>query len=157
MPVLIVGADTVHGSAIARALETRPGERRAFVSDPDAAASLRQRGWKTAIGDVSDGSHVGGAAVGCFSVILVPEAAFDDRERSFARSPAATIGAWASALREVDVRRIIWLDDPRVDGAVNGFRSATPEVASVTTLNRNPAEIAAEVARLDDLERLDEV
>jgi hypothetical protein len=157
MPVLVVGADTVHGAAITRALDGRAGERRAFISDPESIDSLRQRSWKVAVGDVSDESHVGGAAFGAFSLILIAEAAFDARERSFAGSPAATIQAWASAAADAGVTRVIWLDDPRVAGADAGFRSRVPEVAVVPTEGRDPTEIAADVARLDDLAELPEV
>lgn len=157
MPVLVVGADTVHGAAITAALDGRAGERRAFVSDPTAAEALKDRSWKVAIGDVSDGSHVGGAAMGAFTVVLVPEAAFDGRERSFARSPAACIQAWMTAIAEAKVTRLIWLDDPRVAGADQGFRTRVPEVAVVSTEQRDPASIAADVARLDDLAHLDDV
>ena len=151
MPVLVVGADTLHGAAICRALDRRQGERRAFVSDPTAAEALRERSWKVAIGDVTDSSHVEGAALGCFSVVVVPEAAFDERERSFARSPAATMTAWMKAVRDAGVQRVIVLDDDRVAGAADGFGSAAPEIGRVDTEGRDPADVAAEVASLDDL------
>lgn len=157
MPVLVLGADTAAGAAVTRALESRAGERRAFVTDPEAAESLRSRGWKVAKGDVSDGSHVGGAAAGSFSVVVVPEAAFDGRERAFAHSPAATMTAWADALRTAEVHRIIVVEDRPIAGLVEGFRSAAPEVAVVPAGGRPPDRIAAEVARLDDLASLDEV
>jgi len=157
MPVIVVGADTVHGAAITRALDGRAGERRAFVSDALAADGLRERGWKVAIGDVSDASHVGAAALGAFSLVLVPEAAFDGRERSFARSPAATIQSWAEAAADAGVTRVIWLEDPRVAGADAGFRSRVGEVAVVATEHRDPSEIATDVARFDDAVDIDEV
>jgi hypothetical protein len=151
MPVLVVGADTPLGAAITRALDVRHGERRAFVSDPGVAESLKQRSWKVAVGDVSDGSHVGGAALGAFSLVLVPEAAFDGRERAFAQSPAATVQAWAEAASDAGVTRVIWLQDPRVEGAEHGFSTRVTEVAVVATEGRDPTEIAHDVARLDDL------
>lgn len=157
MPVLVVGADTVHGAAITRALERRDGERRAFVSDVATAEDLKSRSWKVAIGDVSDGSHVGGAALGAYSLILIPEAAFDTRERSFTSSPADTIQTWADAAAEAGVTRIIWLEDPRVEGAETGFRSRVAEVGLVPTEGHDPSEIGEQVARLDDLADLEEV
>jgi len=157
MPVLIVGADTVHGAAISHALDERSGERRAFVSDPAAADALKARSWKVAIGDVSDASHVEWAASGAFTVVFVPEAAFDPRERSFASSPAATISGRASAVSDAGVTRVIWLEDERVAGADRGFLTRVPEVASVPTHGRDPAAIATDVARFDDSATLSEV
>ncbi len=145
------------GRAVIEALLGRHGEFRAFVSDPSDAERLRGRGIKVAVGDVSDWSHVEGAAKGCFSAIVVAEAAFDGRERSFSSSPAATITGWVSALAAASVKRLIWIDDPRVAGAVRGFEGSIAEVAIVATKGRTLAEIAAEAARLDDLTSLDEV
>ena len=62
MPVIVIGADTPTGHAVVDALLPRRGEVRAFVSDPTEAAALKERGVKVAVGDVSDGSHIGGAA-----------------------------------------------------------------------------------------------
>ena len=42
---------------------------------PGVGVALRGRGVKVATGDVSDGSHVGSAALGTFSAVVVPEAA----------------------------------------------------------------------------------
>lgn len=157
MPVLVVGADTALGSAITAALDGRAGERRAFVSDPTTAEVLRTRSWKTAVGDVSDGSHVGGAALGAFTVVLVAEALFDGRERAFAASPEAAVSAWAEAVTEAGASRVIWVDDARLPRAADRFRAEDREVATVTVAGRPMDAIGAEVARLDDLASLDEV
>jgi putative NADH-flavin reductase len=143
MPVIVVGADTPIGGAILDRLRSRRGEIRAFVSDPGAAQRLRSEGVvKVALGDVSDGSHVGGAAAGCFSAVLVGEAAGDDRDRSFAASPQAVRAQWAAALEGAAVQRVIWV-------GVGGPQVAGSETAVVGT-DRSPAEVADEVARLDD-------
>ena len=143
MPVIVVGADSPIGGAILERLRSRQGEIRAFVSDPVVAERLRSEGGiKVALGDVTDGSHIGGAATGAFSAVLVGEAATDGRERSFAASPAAVLIQWAGAAKDAGVSRIIWVGDegPGVPGA---------ETAVVETKDRSPAEIADEVAELD--------
>ncbi len=146
MPVIVVGADTRLGEAVVDALAGRDGEIRAFVSDPEAARSLKARGIKTALGDVSDGSHVGGAACNCFGAVLIGQAAVDERERSFADDPAAVAEAWAEGLADAGVHRAIWVvSDPRI---VPGTPHAV-EVA-VVDATASPATISAEVRRLDD-------
>ncbi len=153
MPVLVIGADTDLGQAVVEALLPRQGEVRAFVTDVDAALALKGRGVKVATGDVSDASHVGGAALNTFSAVLVPEAAFDGRERSFAPTPDAVFAGWAEGLVEAGVRRAIWIEDPRAPGAEAAF-AAVPEVAVVPAAGRPAAEVAGEVARLDELAEL---
>ena len=74
MPVLVIGADTDLGHAIVPALRPASGEVRLFASD--AAAVARYRGVaKVAVGDISDGTHVGGAATGAFCAIVIAAAA----------------------------------------------------------------------------------
>ncbi|MDX1691359.1 MAG: NAD(P)H-binding protein [Acidimicrobiia bacterium] len=153
MPVIVVGADTPLGDAVVDALGARDGEIRVFVSDVDRGLALKDAGLKVAIGDVSDPSHVGGAALRCFSAVLLPEAAHDDRERSFAATPDAVLTGWAEALRDAGVRRAIVVDDPRIDDLGSMFADAAPEVAVVPL--GDAARVAAEVARLDDLASLD--
>jgi nucleoside-diphosphate-sugar epimerase len=151
MPVIVVGADTPIGAAIVTALRGRDGEIRAFVTDVDTGLDLKAKGVKVAIGDVSDASHVGGAAIQCFSAVLVPEAAFDDRERSFADDAAGVLAGWAEALRDGGVRRTIVLEDDRLDLA-ELLAGCAPEIAYVPAGPHD--EVAAEVARLDDLASL---
>ena len=116
MPVIVVGADTPQGEAILTGLCEPGREVRAFVSDAGAGRRLKSRGLKVAVGDVSDDSHVGAAAVGCFTAVLIAEAASDVRERSFASGPEAVLSGWARAVRASGVSRVIWLsaDDPPV-------------------------------------------
>lgn len=144
MPVIVIGADTPEGREITRALLDRDGEVRAFVTDPAAVAELRERGVKVALGDVSDGSHVGGAAMGCFSAVLVAKAAEDERERAFAATAAEVWAGWAEGLADAGVARVIWVgegDPPKP------MRALAAEVVSVYVTR---PDLAAEVRRLDD-------
>ena len=152
MPVIIVGADSPLGAAVVAALLPRRGEVRVFVTDPLAATTLRDLGVKVALGDVSDGSHVAGAALNAFSMVLLPDAAVDERERSFAATPGEVVAAWADGIRDAGVTRVIWVETSGVDGAP--VRSVAREWAEVTVAGRSPEEIAAEVAALDDAREL---
>jgi len=149
MPVIVVGADTHLGSAVVDALLPHQGELRAFVTDPEVGRTLQARGVKVAVGDISDGSHVGGAARQTFCAVLVPAAASDERERSFADSPEAVIAAWVEGLRDGGVRRAIWLDDGSIPAGADLVRPAAPEFAAVPATGRSADEVAADVARLE--------
>ena len=151
MPVIVIGADTPIGRAVVDALLPRRGEVRAFVSDPAEAAALKERGVKVAVGDVSDGSHIGGAATRAFCAVAVVTAAADDRERSFAADPQAVVDAWGEGLLDAGVSRIIVVDDPTVEARLAPVGDI--EVASVAG-DRPTPEIAAEVRRLESLDRL---
>jgi len=157
VPVIVIGADTSIGKAITAALAVRDGEVRAFVSDASAALLLRNDGVKVAVGDVSDGSHIEGAASGCFSAVVIPEAALDRRERSFTDSPPTTVATWVSALSDASVRRLIWLEDSRVAAPIDHSARSTIQVVVVDTTQRPSAEIAAEVVRIDALASPEEV
>jgi len=146
MPVIVVGADTPIGVAIVEALRPGAGELRAFVSDPTTIDDLRSRGVKVAVGDVSDGSHIGGAAMRAFCAVLVPEAAVDDRERSFADTPTAVLGAWLEGIADAGVHRVIWLEDPRFPDAAAMLAGVAAELAAIPTEGRTAAEIAGDVA-----------
>jgi len=153
MPVIVIGADTEYGMAVSRALTRRAGEVRAFVTDPESADSLRQLGIKVAVGDVSDASHIEGAAHRAFSAVLVAESALDGRERSFATTYDALVDAWALGLRDAQVRRIIWVgadDEPPPAISASG-----PECASIDTRHRSHREVADEAVRLDDLAEIE--
>ena len=129
MPVIVIGADTPTGEAVMEALLPRDGEVRAFVSDTAHAAALKDRGVKVAIGDVSDGSHIGGAAMRAFCAIAAVEAAHDERERSFAKTSDDVVAAWAEGLTDAGIRRVIVLDDGSTD--VASLMSAAGETAIV--------------------------
>ena len=144
---MIIGADTTLGPAIVDALANRDGEVRAFISAVEAIDELRSKGVKTAVGDISDGTHVGGAALHAFAAVILAEAASDDRERAFAADPAAVYDQWADGLRDAGVTRAIWVADVPIPTAL---ATAVREHASVAVTGRNPADIAAEVARLDE-------
>ncbi len=77
MPVIVVGADTPRGPAVVDALLERAIEVRAFITDPDSSPPLRKAGAKVATGDISDGSHIEAAAMGCFCAVVLAGAALD--------------------------------------------------------------------------------
>ena len=149
MPVIVVGADTPLGNAAVDALLPGAAELRAFVSDPEAIEPLKARGIKVAIGDISDGSHVGGAALNAFCAVLVATAAVDERERSFADSAEAVVAAWAEGVSDARVHRVIWVDDGSVSGVEDLLAEAAVEFAVVATGGRSAEEAAAEIARLE--------
>lgn len=145
MPVMVVGADTEPGQRIIHRFLDNEREVRAFVSDPDVADELRRRGAKVALGDVSDDSHLAGACLNCFSVVLVGDAATDGRERSFASRPDGVLAAWARAVESAAVTRVIWVGD--VD---------TPEVAiaEVASVRPDEPDLAEAVFGLDAQRRI---
>ena len=147
MPVIIIGADTALGPVVLDALAERDGEVRAFVSATELLDELRSRGVKAAYGDISDGSHVGGAALNAFGAVLLSAAATDERERAFASTPEAVHAQWADALRDAQVTRAIWVGEDPIPKVI---ADAVKEHASVSATGRDPHEIAAEVARLDE-------
>jgi uncharacterized protein YbjT (DUF2867 family) len=147
MPVVVIGADSPLGAAISDTLRGRDAERRAFVTDPHAAEALRAVGFKVAIGDISDWTHVEGAATGAFTAVLVAEAAADGRELAFASSPEQAVGSWVRAVRDAGVTRAILVGARRDEpGGV--------EWAVVDPSGRSPDDVAAEVARLDEAARI---
>ena len=145
MPVIVVGADTEPGRRIIDRLNHPEREIRAFVTNETTAMELKGEGIKVALGDVSDESHVEGAALRCFSAVLVGEAAVDNRERSFAASPRDVMSGWARAVARSQVKRVIWVtpDDP-------------PETAigEVATVDPNDPALADKVAALDDAQTI---
>ncbi|MEX2323317.1 MAG: hypothetical protein WEA29_06050 [Acidimicrobiia bacterium] len=152
MPMLIVGGDTPTGRALADAVAGR-GEIRMFVSNEAAAETLRSADFKVALGDVSDASHVGGAAIGAFCAVLLAEAAVDDRTRSFASDPSTVVGSWVSAVAEAGVRRVIL-----VAGAENeellALSGPGVETAFVDANGIDAAALAARVVALDEARTL---
>jgi putative NADH-flavin reductase len=145
MPVIVVGADTPEGLQIVESLVEPGREIRAFVSDALVGSSLKSQGIKVALGDVSDDSHVEGAATGCFSAILVVRAANDDRERSFATQPGDVLTAWARAVRSAGVTRVIWVSEEETPSA------GTREVAVVSP---SDDQLVEKVAALDDAQMI---
>ncbi|MEX0826249.1 MAG: hypothetical protein WD184_05810 [Acidimicrobiia bacterium] len=143
MPVIVIGADSPLGAAIVDTFRGRPGELRAFVGTAAAGEPLRAAGFKVAVGDISDSTHVEGAVFGCFTAVLVAEAAADGRDLAFADGPDSVIDGWLAAVTACSVPRVI---------LVGSARAARAGVAWVTVdpTGRPAAEVAAEVARLDD-------
>lgn len=144
MPVIVVGADTPGGEEIVRRLLAREGQVRAFVTDRSVAERLKPLGVKVATGDVSDASHVGAAATRCFSAVLLTAAASDDRERSFASTPAAVVDGWRDAIGEAEVRRAIWVSGSDV----------APTTPEHVVLDPGMVGLADRIAELDDAAEL---
>ena len=145
MPVIVVGADTESGRSVVDALLEPGREIRAFVSDERVAAQLRALGVKVAIGDVSDDTHIEGAATNCFSAVLMTEAASDDRERAFATTPEKVLEGWARAVAAVAVTRVIWVGSGELP------HTKTPEMARV---DPNDPDLAIKVAEIDDAQEI---
>lgn len=133
------------------ALVHREGEVRAFVSDPEAGSRLKSQAVKVAIGDVSDSSHVGAAALHCFSVVLLTEAALDERERSFAPTPGLVLEAWAEAIAESGAERAIWVETAGTEGSAKLLGDLGIEVAVVPAGTSGSADLIVE---LDDLAKV---
>lgn len=150
MPVLVVGADTDLGRAAVAALTPAASQMRAFVTDPSVIDELRGYGATVAVGDVSDASHLAGAALGAFSAILIADAASDQRERSFAADAQEVYDAWAEAVRDAGVRRVIWVGD-RPPDSIAGL---DVEVAAVDPSAGIDTTIAA-IQSLDDAAELE--
>jgi nucleoside-diphosphate-sugar epimerase len=146
----VVGADTPSGQAITAALLTGGGEVRAFVTDRTAGIALKEHGVKVAIGDLSDGSHVGAAALAAFTAVLIEEAASDGRPHAFARDAESVLAGWTTALREAEVARAIWVGDP--DPSLVAL--SAPEMRVVAASGRSDIDIADEVADLNDRGKL---
>jgi putative NADH-flavin reductase len=145
VPVIVIGADTKPGQAILEGLQQPNREVRAFVTDENVGSNLKRRGFKVAIGDVSDESHIETASSKCFSAILVAEAATDERERSFAATTDEVLNGWANAMVNSGVTRVIWVS--RTDYP----RTSTTEVAKVDP--RDP-ELVEKVVTLDDAQTI---
>ncbi len=141
MPVIVVGADTELGRAVVEGLIDPGREVRAFVTDIAAATELKRAGVKVAVGDVSDDSHVQGAATNCFTAVFLTEAARDDRERSFASDETHVLEGWAAAAAASDVKRVIWVHEGEVP--------PTTTRESVKVSPTHP-DLVAEVVALDD-------
>jgi putative NADH-flavin reductase len=118
---------------------------RAFATDPSVIDELRIHGATVAIGDVSDASHLTGAALGAFSAVLIAEAASDARERAFAADPEEVYDAWAEAMRDSGVRRVIWVGNV----APASIAGLDVEVAVIDPTAGVAATIAA-IAAIDD-------
>lgn len=145
MPVIVVGADTEVGHAVIEALRPASGELRAFVSDPDTAERYRPFA-KVAVGDVSDGSHVGGAAIGAFCAIVIAAAAHDDRERYFTQSPEELFSQWAGGLADAGISRVIVVGAPGQIPNPDPLKRASPDYHHADTTGRSVKEIVALVA-----------
>lgn len=158
MPVIIIGADTPVGAAIAEAVAPAAAEMRVFISDEERSEGFKQQGAKVALGDVSDFSHVEAACLHCFCAVLVMEAAADGRERSFAADPQSTWRGWARAASAAGIKRAVWVGA----GADLEDLPAPPadspmETARVATDGSGPGNlraVAEETARLEGARRL---
>jgi hypothetical protein len=153
MPVLVIGADTELGHAIVPALQPASGEIRVFASDADAVADYRSFA-KVAVGDVSDGTHVGGAAIGAFCAIVIAAAAHDERERHFADSTEELFAQWADGLRDAGISRVIVVGNR--DGLPDRVHldAIGAEYSMIDTTDLAMADIVASVAAAESAARL---
>lgn len=145
MPVIVVGADTQAGKAILEGLHDPHREVRAFVTDEEVGADLKMKGFKVALGDVSDDSHVEAASTSCFSAILIAEAAHDHRERAFARSPDQVMAGWARAVSGSRVARVIW---------VSGETPPPTRADEVASVDPSDPSLVAKVVELDNAQSI---
>ncbi len=145
--MIVIGADTSLGDAIVPALAPESGELRVFISDPDRVASFRTRA-KVAVGDLSDGTHVGGASIGAFCAVVLASSAHDTRERTFAATPEAVFAQWADGLSDAGVRRVIVVGTAAEVPERNPLAVAD-DYRFVDTSRRSAEEIAARVAELE--------
>jgi putative NADH-flavin reductase len=145
MPMIVIGADTAAGESILAEVRQTEREVRVFVTDELRAQRFKGLGYKVATGDVSDESHVEGAALRCFSAVLIAEAAADDRERSFADTPETVLKGWAHAVANAGVRRVIWVSDEEPPEV------SVPEVAKVRP---DDPDLPSKVLALDDASSL---
>ncbi|MDJ0663299.1 MAG: NAD(P)H-binding protein [Acidimicrobiia bacterium] len=153
MPVLVIGADTRLGHAIVPALQPASGEIRLFASDPEAVDGYRSFA-KVAVGDISDGTHVGGAAIGAFCAIVIVAAAHDERERHFARDAEELFAQWADGLADAGIRRVIVVgSDDELPERVR-LDEIGAEYVFVSTSGRDTGAILADVADAEAAERL---
>lgn len=143
---MVVGADTDRGRRITERFLDPEREVRAFVTDPTTADDLKGHGAKVALGDVSDDSHLAGACLNCFSVVLVADAAHDGRTRSFAGNPARVLEGWARAVDAAAVRRVIWV--------VSGKTAPAVEVEEVAVVDADDPDLVETVFRLDAARRI---
>ena len=148
MPVIVIGGDTPVGRAIVHRLTERTGDVRAFVSSADEATTLRSRGVKVAVGDLSDDSHVREAAAGAFCAVLVTEAATDGRELAFA-APGEVVAGWLRATEEAGVTRVIV-----VGGLPETAPTGSSEMGVLPAVGMSAPDLAEAVAALDEVERL---
>ena len=103
-----------------------------------------------AVGDLSDGSHIGAAADRSFTAVLVVAAATDGRPLAFSIDASGVLKTWTTALREARVQRAIWVGDP----APHLIEESAPEVIVVDPAGRAEADVADEVADLNDRKNL---
>ena len=79
--------------------------------------------------------------MGCFTAVLVTEAARDGRERSFAATEPQVLQGWASAVSAAEVRRVIWVHD--------GDLPAT-QVEETAVVDPNDPDVVHKVIDLDE-------
>lgn len=136
------------------ALLPRDSQVRAFVTSPEVAATLRARGVKVALGDVSDASHVGGAALNAFCAVLIGQAATDERQRSFAADPEAVLAAWIEGMNDAAVDRalLVWDGPPPTE-----LSQLKAQTVVIEAAGRDMVEVAAEIAELEDIADLEDI
>ncbi len=144
MPVIVIGADSELGHAIVPALRPASGEIRLFASDEDPVTQYRPF-TKVAVGDISDGTHVGGAAIGAFCAIVIAAAAHDERERHFVSDAEELFNQWADGLSDAGIGRVI-LVGASAEIPAHRLDQIGAEFIHVDTRGHNPDQVASLVA-----------
>lgn len=153
MPVIVIGADTPLGHQVVRTLEPASGEIRIFASDADAVGEYRSFA-KVAVGDISDGTHVGGAAIGAFCAIVIAATAHDERERFFAATTDELYRQWADGLADAGISRVIVVGAPAEIPDPVHLDSIGAEYVLISTSHQSPDEVVAAVVAAESAKRL---
>ncbi len=116
-----------------------------FVTDSEVGERYRSVA-KVAVGDLSDGSHVGGAAIGAFCAVVIASAAHDDRERHFATTPDAVFAQWADGLKDAAVGRVIVVGQPSEVPQPDPLAEIGAEYVVIDMTDMSAPALAAKVA-----------
>ena len=103
---------------------------------------------------LTDGSHVGGAAIGAFCAVVIAAAAHDDRERHFAADPGELFAQWADGLADAGISRIIVVAG--ADELPNPLHldRIGAEYVFVSTVGRTTRAVVTDIVAAEAAERL---
>ncbi len=129
MPVLVTGAEDGLGVRVIERLRASDGEVRAFLdataAGETAAATLRSRGCKVALGELDDEGHLEAAMAQVHTVAHCWGGALHDLDQQVV--VAATL---AAALLGAGVRRLVWIRELPADPA-NPYMATQSHIAEL--------------------------